>query len=486
MPRTQSINFTPSNNPINPVIKQNFDVYQTLINLIDDYNQQIGANKLAANSATLFYNVKTYGALGNGNNDDTTAIQAAINAAAVSGGRVYLPAGTYKITDVLTLASWVYIFGDSDASSTGASTIKQTTANKDVFRGTNTTSGMTNVVISNLRLEGTGSGTGNGIYLKNTGSGGSHPPFTYFSFRDLYIASMGNYGINVESLIVSVLDRIIVESCGNGFMFNGDAANTGYSTVNTSLTVNSCYANGIKSGIGYNVQSNTYLSFNACASDDNGKGYLVNLSNVIVFNGCGNEYANPTTASPGNAYTVTNSTQITFNTCYSYQCKASSWIVNTNSNATLISCQENTPISATASLNVDGSSTATTINCLFTTARTGFGVVTRMDNGTVITPQYTLADAATIAVDASLANQFHIALGGDRTISTPTNPTEGQFITFCLFASGGVNRTPTFGAGYRMGPFTLSAVISGKNDYLTFRYNSTDTLWDLLLYEKGY
>lgn len=45
----------------------------------------------------------TYGAVGDGTTDDTTAIQAAITAAMVNGGIVYFPAGTYKITSTLNI-----------------------------------------------------------------------------------------------------------------------------------------------------------------------------------------------------------------------------------------------------------------------------------------------------------------------------------------------------------------------------------------------
>jgi Pectate lyase superfamily protein len=58
------------------------------------------------------YNVKDYGAVGNGTTDDTTAIQSAINAVSNSGGVVYLPRGTYKITDTLLIG---------DGSSSGPS-----------------------------------------------------------------------------------------------------------------------------------------------------------------------------------------------------------------------------------------------------------------------------------------------------------------------------------------------------------------------------
>ena len=56
-------------------------------------------------------NVKTtYGAVGNGVADDTTALQNALNAVGTGGVNVlYLPAGTYKITATLTLTSKIYV-----------------------------------------------------------------------------------------------------------------------------------------------------------------------------------------------------------------------------------------------------------------------------------------------------------------------------------------------------------------------------------------
>ena len=59
------------------------------------------------NAGVGVYNVRDYGATGNGVTDDTAAIQAAINAAsaASTNGRVVLPAGTYAISDPLTISA---------------------------------------------------------------------------------------------------------------------------------------------------------------------------------------------------------------------------------------------------------------------------------------------------------------------------------------------------------------------------------------------
>jgi len=51
------------------------------------------------------FNVKDFGATGDGAANDTAAIQAAITAASVSGGTVYLPNGTYLVSSTLTITS---------------------------------------------------------------------------------------------------------------------------------------------------------------------------------------------------------------------------------------------------------------------------------------------------------------------------------------------------------------------------------------------
>ena len=64
--------------------------------------------------AGLVYNVRSYGAFGDGVHDDTAAWQAALNAAAASrGGTVFAPVGIYLISQPLSiLGDGVYIVGD--------------------------------------------------------------------------------------------------------------------------------------------------------------------------------------------------------------------------------------------------------------------------------------------------------------------------------------------------------------------------------------
>lgn len=67
------------------------------------------------------FNVLDYGALGDNSTVNTTALQAAIDAAAVNGGIVYFPPGIFR-TDTLTLKSKVYLQGAGQ----NATSIKQT------------------------------------------------------------------------------------------------------------------------------------------------------------------------------------------------------------------------------------------------------------------------------------------------------------------------------------------------------------------------
>lgn len=108
---------------------------------------------------TGIFNVHNYGAIGDGSTDDTSPIQAAIDAAnAVSGGIVYFPQGTY-ISTLLTLYSNIHLLGDG----IGTTTIKlKNSTNTALIQGYNfasltggdTTGGIEDFSIQAMTLDG--------------------------------------------------------------------------------------------------------------------------------------------------------------------------------------------------------------------------------------------------------------------------------------------------------------------------------------------
>lgn len=75
---------------------------------------------MMADKGGQVYNVKAYGAYGDGSHDDTTAIQAAMTAVGTATGIVYFPTGTYKVTSTLSLLAktGVYLQGAGRYAST--------------------------------------------------------------------------------------------------------------------------------------------------------------------------------------------------------------------------------------------------------------------------------------------------------------------------------------------------------------------------------
>ena len=81
------------------------------------------------------FSVKDFGAIGNGITDDTSAIQATINAVNVAGGgEVFFPRGTYKITSALVMDTGIYTQGISLRGVGRNSIISQTGAGQDAIK----------------------------------------------------------------------------------------------------------------------------------------------------------------------------------------------------------------------------------------------------------------------------------------------------------------------------------------------------------------
>lgn len=78
-----------------------------------------------------WHDIRAYGAVGDNVADDTAAIQAAANALGASGGTIYVPSGTYKITGTITIgaasAGAIRVVGEGGGTSAGPSVLNMTT-----------------------------------------------------------------------------------------------------------------------------------------------------------------------------------------------------------------------------------------------------------------------------------------------------------------------------------------------------------------------
>lgn len=109
--------------------------------------------------------------------------------------------------------------------------------------------------------------------------------------------------------------------------------------------------------------------------------------------------------------------------------------------------------------------------------------------GAVIPSVVALTDAATIAVNAALGNQFTVTLGGNRTLGNPTGAVNGQLLLFALRQDGAGSRTITLDTKFRLGADITSITLStgaNKTDYLGVRYHSSDDTFDVISFVGGF
>jgi hypothetical protein len=90
-------------------------------------------------------------------------------------------------------------------------------------------------------------------------------------------------------------------------------------------------------------------------------------------------------------------------------------------------------------------------------------------------PEATLTDGATITWDVSTAPVAKVTLGGNRTLSAPTNGATGQFISIAVIQDGTGSRTLTWNSAYEFTGDTAPTLTTtaSKADVFVFRYNGT-------------
>ena len=99
-------------------------------------------------------------------------------------------------------------------------------------------------------------------------------------------------------------------------------------------------------------------------------------------------------------------------------------------------------------------------------------------NDSAYFPEATLTDGATITWDVSVAQVAKVTLGGNRTLSAPTNGATGQFISLLVIQDGTGSRTLTWNSAYEFASDTAPTLTTTASlgDLFTFRYNGTKWL----------
>ncbi len=117
------------------------------------------------------------------------------------------------------------------------------------------------------------------------------------------------------------------------------------------------------------------------------------------------------------------------------------------------------------------------------------GQATTVEQGAVAPAVVMLTDAATIAVDASLGNDFRVTIGGNRTMGSPSNPVDGQEMIFQVTQGAGGSAVITWDSGYEFSaglPQPTLSTTAGQTDLLGFIYNAAKGKWLLAAFLNGF
>lgn len=97
-----------------------------------------------------------------------------------------------------------------------------------------------------------------------------------------------------------------------------------------------------------------------------------------------------------------------------------------------------------------------------------------------------LVDGANIATDASLSNNFEVALGGNRTFDAPTGATDGMVCNWAIAQDGTGGRTGAFASAFDFGDAGAPTLSTGPGVVdLVSGYYHAGTSKFLCAFRKG-
>ena len=235
--------------------------------------------------------------------DNTAAIQAAIDAAYTSGGTAYITSGTYRIAGVLMMKPGMALEGAAGASTTLLKTsrrkgpdIRRYNHVYDVYDEYNVDSIISidrpdeslkfaqYVTLRNLRLNGLAAKTGD---KADRNTFGVYAPRLMKACIENVTSTRVEQGFYFREIIVSRVEQCVASYVGIGFHVSREAGG------GTSTTFQACFVSRADQW-GYLLRSLSYSSLNSCACDhagssESGGGYFVGVGHGISFISCGCE-----------------------------------------------------------------------------------------------------------------------------------------------------------------------------------------------------
>ncbi|WP_305782735.1 glycoside hydrolase family 55 protein [Symbioplanes lichenis] len=257
-----------------------------------------GAAAYGSSPADRDFNVRDYGATGDGKSDDTKSLQKALDAAAGTGGIVFFPPGTY-VTGRLILPSRVHLRGSGGDATTlrlarGANSAILESDRFEQESAAGSDAGISGFSIRDLTLDGNAAqdnpvGVGLRIYgygyeladvtvfncgadgvVSAWGTAGDLPaPSHQMESRvtGLRTHDNGGHGVNFAGPHDSMfLNCLSFQNAGTGFHMNGN----GYGT----LMVN-CHAWGVRQDISFELAASGIGCVNCYADLDGGIGVRI-------------------------------------------------------------------------------------------------------------------------------------------------------------------------------------------------------------------
>jgi hypothetical protein len=288
------------------------------------------------------YNVKNYGATGDGTTDDYTAVSNAISAAyTAGGGTVYFPIGTYRINSQILLPN----DGSSSAGSSGMYKQKEIRLIGSASRGGGQVDGTSSTTAAILDLRYSGSdakivtlGQGELIIrdLVITDLGTSSTPFILTTNTALLTYNVAIQGNSSKSGATCDQDAIIL---GGTSLTNGNATTSPFSGYGTHIE--SVRFSRIRRGVWARIYANA-----------------VNIQNCVWDATCGAPNDRSTTGTAtGTSGLSTITMSSTTGTIKVGQIVSGTGIGRSASTATCVTAVSGTPGSQTVTLNVANSST---------------------------------------------------------------------------------------------------------------------------------